>query len=103
MRYLLLRQATNRGLSGCLLTRPLGLRAFHDTGYAYRQSIERGRSRYRTRNLLTAASLGLGVIGIYYYVIWSVEQEDYSDIPMPPELTEEEKRAREQATASKDD
>ncbi|KAJ1801448.1 hypothetical protein LPJ59_000286 [Coemansia sp. RSA 2399] len=59
--------------------------------YRFRKSIERGRSRYSIRNGLTALGLAGAVTGIYFYSLHAVKQEDFSDVPMPPEPTTEEK------------
>ncbi|KAJ2826938.1 hypothetical protein IWW50_002131, partial [Coemansia erecta] len=59
--------------------------------YRFRSSIERGRRQYTVRNMLTAAGLTGGVAGIYFYSLHAVKQEDYSDIPMPAVLSEDEK------------
>ncbi|KAJ2489606.1 hypothetical protein IWW47_005236 [Coemansia sp. RSA 2052] len=59
--------------------------------YHYRESIERGRQAYTKRNVLTALGLVGVVTGIYFYSLKAVRQEDYSDIPMPPEPSAEQK------------
>ncbi|KAJ2641389.1 hypothetical protein GGF44_002145 [Coemansia sp. RSA 1694] len=59
--------------------------------YHYRESIERGRQSYTRRNVLTALGLVGVVTGIYFYSLKAVRQEDYSDIPMPPEPSAEQK------------
>ncbi|KAJ2900124.1 hypothetical protein IWW38_000664 [Coemansia aciculifera] len=59
--------------------------------YHYRESIERGRQSYTKRNILTAFGLGGIVTGIYFYSLKAVQQEDYSDVPMPPEPSAEQK------------
>ncbi|KAJ1772693.1 hypothetical protein IW140_002608 [Coemansia sp. RSA 1813] len=59
--------------------------------YHFRQSIERGRSRYSIRNVFTALGLAGACTGIYFYSLHAVKQEDFSDVPMPPEPTAEEK------------
>ncbi|KAJ2400884.1 hypothetical protein GGI23_001758 [Coemansia sp. RSA 2559] len=59
--------------------------------YRFRKSIERGRSRYSIRNAITALGLAGAVTGIYFYSLHAVKQEDFSDVPMPPEPTAEEK------------
>ncbi|KAJ2829088.1 hypothetical protein GGI24_002226 [Coemansia furcata] len=59
--------------------------------YHYRESIERGRRSYTKRNVATALALGGLVTGIYFYSLKAVRQEDYSDIPMPPEPSAEQK------------
>ncbi|KAJ1645508.1 hypothetical protein LPJ64_002899 [Coemansia asiatica] len=67
--------------------------------YHFRKSIERGRQVYSTRNLLTALGLFSACTGIYFYSLNAVKQEDFSDIPMPPEPTAEE-RAKFESSAS---
>ncbi|KAJ2724592.1 FKBP12-associated protein [Coemansia sp. Benny D115] len=59
--------------------------------YHFRKSIERGRRVYSVRNMLTALGLGGVVASVYFYSLKAVKQEDFSDIPMPREPTEEEK------------
>ncbi|KAJ2497716.1 hypothetical protein GGH96_004899 [Coemansia sp. RSA 1972] len=59
--------------------------------YRFRTSIERGRQQYTKRNMMTAAGLCATVMGVYFYSLYAVKQEDYTDIPMPAVLTEEEK------------
>ncbi|KAJ2326219.1 hypothetical protein GGI00_004810, partial [Coemansia sp. RSA 2681] len=59
--------------------------------YHYRESIERGRQSYTRRNVVTALGLVGVVTGIYFYSLKAVRQEDYSDIPMPPEPSAEQK------------
>ncbi|KAJ2740646.1 hypothetical protein GGI20_005696 [Coemansia sp. BCRC 34301] len=59
--------------------------------YHYRESIERGRQSYTQRNVLTALGLAGVVSGIYFYSLSAVRQEDYSDVPMPPEPSAEQK------------
>ncbi|KAJ1758157.1 hypothetical protein LPJ77_003029 [Coemansia sp. RSA 2523] len=59
--------------------------------YRFRTSIERGRQQYTKRNMVTAAGLCATVMGVYFYSLYAVKQEDYTDIPMPAVLTEEEK------------
>ncbi|KAJ2489212.1 hypothetical protein IWW37_004193 [Coemansia sp. RSA 2050] len=65
--------------------------------YHYRESIERGRQSYTKSNVLTALGLGGLVAGIYFYSLKAVRQEDYSDIPMPPEPSAEQKSKYESA------
>ncbi|KAJ2162098.1 hypothetical protein GGF46_000973 [Coemansia sp. RSA 552] len=59
--------------------------------YHFRGSIERGRRPYALRNMLTAAGLAGLCSGIYFYSLYAVKQEDYSDVPMPDMPTDEEK------------
>ncbi|KAJ1964724.1 hypothetical protein GGI12_001230 [Dipsacomyces acuminosporus] len=61
--------------------------------YHFRKSIERGRQQYSIKNTLTAAGLAGACAGIYFYSLHAVKQEDFSDIPMPPEPTADEKKA----------
>ncbi|KAJ1820344.1 hypothetical protein GGH91_000388 [Coemansia sp. RSA 2671] len=65
--------------------------------YHYRESIERGRQSYTKANVLTALGLSGLVAGIYFYSLKAVRQEDYSDIPMPPEPSAEQKSKYESA------
>ncbi|KAJ1807373.1 hypothetical protein LPJ56_004928 [Coemansia sp. RSA 2599] len=67
--------------------------------YHFRKSIERGRQAYSVRNFLTALGLFGACAGIYFYSLNAVKQEDFSDIPMPPEPTAEE-RAKFESSAS---
>lgn len=45
------------------------------------QNLERAKKliKIRTRNRLTAGTIGLGVLGIYAYSIYSVKQETFFD------------------------
>ncbi|KAJ2798511.1 hypothetical protein H4R21_003903 [Coemansia helicoidea] len=61
--------------------------------YKLRSSIERGRQQYVVRNALTAAGLTGLCAGVYFYSLYAVKQEDFTDVPMPAVLTEEEKEA----------
>ncbi|KAI8323499.1 hypothetical protein GQ54DRAFT_296705 [Martensiomyces pterosporus] len=68
--------------------------------YHFRKSIERGRQQYSIKNIVTALGLAGGCAGIYFYSLHAVKQEDFSDIPMPPEPTAEEKKAFKQESAA---
>ncbi|KAJ2396383.1 hypothetical protein GGI05_001152 [Coemansia sp. RSA 2603] len=59
--------------------------------YQFRKSIERGRAVYSVRNVATAVGLFSLCAGIYFYSLKAVKQEDFSDIPMPPEPSAEER------------
>ncbi|KAJ1725695.1 hypothetical protein LPJ53_000174 [Coemansia erecta] len=59
--------------------------------YQFRKSIERGRAAYSVRNVATAVGLFGACAGIYFYSLNAVKQEDFSDIPMPPEPSAEER------------
>ncbi|KAJ2656134.1 hypothetical protein IWW48_005184 [Coemansia sp. RSA 1200] len=72
--------------------------------YHFRESIERARSPYSVRNGITALALMGLCTGIYFYSLNVVKQEDFSDVPMPPEPTSEEKaeferRGKEEASS----
>ncbi|KAJ2520477.1 hypothetical protein GGI11_002284 [Coemansia sp. RSA 2049] len=72
--------------------------------YHFRESIERARSPYSLRNGITALALMGLCTGIYFYSLNVVKQEDFSDVPMPPEPTSEEKaeferRGKEEASS----
>ncbi|KAI9499964.1 hypothetical protein BX070DRAFT_175234, partial [Coemansia spiralis] len=51
--------------------------------YHFRKSIERGRRQYSVYNVLTAIGLGGVCLGVYFYSLYAVKQEDFSDVPMP--------------------
>ncbi|KAJ1883567.1 hypothetical protein LPJ57_000066 [Coemansia sp. RSA 486] len=69
--------------------------------YHFRKSIERGRQAYSVKNVLTAVGLFGACTGIYFYSLNAVKQEDFSDIPMPPEPTAEERAQFESSASSK--
>ncbi|PVU90075.1 hypothetical protein BB559_004804 [Furculomyces boomerangus] len=50
-------------------------RSYLQKSYEFRESMDR---------------LGSLIVGIYYYTLNVVEQEDYSDIPMPAEIVLEQ-------------
>lgn len=59
--------------------------------YQFQDSIERGRQQYSIRNGLVAVGLVGGVAAIYFYSLHAVKQEDFSDVPMPPEPSTQER------------
>jgi len=44
--------------------------------------------KYRTRNFLLAGALVSGIVGVYYYTISKVKQEDFSEYDSLPRQTQ---------------
>ncbi|KAJ2780387.1 FKBP12-associated protein [Coemansia javaensis] len=61
--------------------------------YRLRSSIERGRQQYAVRNAAVATGLVGLCAAVYFYSLYAVKQEDYSDVPMPAAPSEAERRA----------
>ncbi|OMH84687.1 hypothetical protein AX774_g1785 [Zancudomyces culisetae] len=70
-------------------TRQIGRRYLLTPSYSNKESMERGRQQYRMKNAALFAGLSLTAIGIYYYSMYAVGQEDFSDIPLPEPVKEE--------------
>ncbi|KAJ1719675.1 hypothetical protein LPJ61_006267, partial [Coemansia biformis] len=54
---------------------------------------------YAARNVVTAAGLVGLCASVYFYSLYAVKQEDYSDIPMPAQPSEEEREAFSRSSA----
>ncbi|PVU87477.1 hypothetical protein BB561_006310 [Smittium simulii] len=66
----------------------LQTRNYMTPNYEFRESIDRGREQYRVKNAIVSLSLCGLITGIYFYSMYAVDQEDYSDVPMPEEKKE---------------
>ncbi|KAJ2080770.1 hypothetical protein H4R24_002814 [Coemansia sp. RSA 988] len=94
--------ATQNGLrstlvGGCGQQRSKSDQAPVYNGYQFTSSIERGRQPYAIRNVATAFGLVGLCASVYFYSLYAVKQEDYSDVPMPAMPSEEERLALVQA------
>ncbi|KAJ2615328.1 hypothetical protein H4S08_001292 [Coemansia sp. RSA 1365] len=69
------------------------------SGYRFNDSIERGRQPYAIKNVATAFGLVGLCASVYFYSLYAVKQEDYSDVPMPAMPSQEEKLAFAQTSA----
>ncbi|CAG8450853.1 13532_t:CDS:2 [Ambispora gerdemannii] len=55
--------------------------------YTFTPALERARRPLRVRNAVTGIFL-LGFVGaVYSYSMFAIKQDDFSDVPMPPDLT----------------
>ncbi|KAJ2799097.1 hypothetical protein H4R20_004567 [Coemansia guatemalensis] len=95
--------ATHGGLrstlaGGCGQQRSKSGQAPVYNGYRFTDSIERGRQPYAIKNVATAFGLAGLCASVYFYSLYAVKQEDYSDVPMPDMPSQEEKLAIVQAS-----
>ncbi|KAJ1935516.1 hypothetical protein FBU59_005360 [Linderina macrospora] len=89
---ILMRQGLQASSAGMLARRAMSTQKANVYGeYQFKKSIQRGRQQYMIKNVLTAFGLGGLCTAIYFYSLNVVQQEDFSDVPMPPEPTAAEK------------
>ncbi|KAJ1958196.1 hypothetical protein EC988_000443 [Linderina pennispora] len=95
---ILMRQGVRASSVGMAARRAMSTQKVNVYGeYQFKKSIQRGRQQYMIKNVLTAFGLGGLCAGIYFYSLNVVKQEDFSDVPMPPEPTADEKTKFDQA------
>ncbi|KAI8376588.1 hypothetical protein EDC96DRAFT_456064 [Choanephora cucurbitarum] len=61
-------------------------------GYGFSPALQRTRKPFAARNMLTLAGLITFTTSVYAYSLLAVKQDDFSDVPMPPPVNEQEKK-----------
>ncbi|CAF9909353.1 MAG: hypothetical protein ALECFALPRED_005527 [Alectoria fallacina] len=57
--------------------------SYYDKHYRQSASLIRARQPYLVRNIFTGLGLCSFTIGVYWYTINAVGQDDFSDVPIP--------------------
>ncbi|KAM0749252.1 hypothetical protein T439DRAFT_326983 [Meredithblackwellia eburnea MCA 4105] len=70
--------------SGLLTRKAQG--TYHPGGSRMSEGLARARRPFRTKNAITATLISSFVLGVYFWSIRSVKQDDFSDVPLPSEL-----------------
>ncbi|KAG2235849.1 hypothetical protein BDF21DRAFT_345655 [Thamnidium elegans] len=63
-------------------------------GYGFSPALQRTRKPFVVRNLITLVGLLTFTGSVYGYSLYAVQQDDFSDVPLPPavqDITTEEK------------
>ncbi|KAI8339308.1 hypothetical protein BD560DRAFT_485114 [Blakeslea trispora] len=63
-------------------------------GYGFSPALQRTRKPFAVRNMLTLAGLLTFTASVYSYSLLAVKQDDFSDVPMPPQLMSKKRRNR---------
>ncbi|KAI8991411.1 hypothetical protein BDF20DRAFT_844494 [Mycotypha africana] len=56
-------------------------------------ALQRARKPFVTRNVMTLVGLLTFTSSVYAYSLMAVKQDDFSDVPMPPPLSETQEQS----------